>query len=132
MAIHGSNSYEFSFEQGSHQDAGFAEGLQIGGKAGEDEGHRLGQVQGSKVGSEVGFYKGFASAWHNILLKDSSEKHRKKLKVLSQLLGLIDGFPLQEPQDPSLQEKMEAMRAKYKQVSSLLGVVPEKSQELCF
>jgi hypothetical protein len=74
------------------------------------------------------------------------------LKALNQLLELVGDFPLQDPLDPTLQERIAAIRAKYKQVgcenyvasrimllvrtwfqvSSLLGMAHGKGQELSF
>uniref|UniRef100_A0A3P9AI56 Essential protein Yae1 N-terminal domain-containing protein n=1 Tax=Esox lucius TaxID=8010 RepID=A0A3P9AI56_ESOLU len=47
---------------------------------------------------------------------------RKRLKALESLLGLIQKFPHKDPQFENLQEDMEKVRAKFRQVCSLLNV----------
>lgn len=41
---------------------------------------------------------------------------RKQLKLLETLTGLIQAFPLEEPQHSNLEENMEQIRGKFRQV----------------
>ncbi|XP_071382347.1 protein LTO1 homolog isoform X2 [Centroberyx affinis] len=49
-------------------------------------------------------------------------KSRKRVKALEALLALIQKSPLENPQSPKLQEDIEKLRAKFRQVCSLLNV----------
>ncbi|XP_069034038.1 protein LTO1 homolog isoform X2 [Embiotoca jacksoni] len=47
---------------------------------------------------------------------------RKRVKALESLLVLIHNVPLEDPQSATLQENMERLRAKFRQVCSMLSV----------
>ena len=40
-------------------------------------------------------------------------------KAIRSLLTMIDDFPLSDPHDPSIEERMLKIRAKFKQVSTM-------------
>uniref|UniRef100_A0A673FSH3 Oral cancer-overexpressed protein 1-like n=1 Tax=Sinocyclocheilus rhinocerous TaxID=307959 RepID=A0A673FSH3_9TELE len=51
--------------------------------------------------------------------------HRKRLKAMESLIGLIQNFPYEDPQYEKLQEDMERACAKFRQVCSLLNLATE-------
>ncbi|NWR04263.1 ORAV1 protein, partial [Paradoxornis webbianus] len=101
---------------------GFQEGLAEGGHAGLAEGRRHGALRGARLGSEMGCYLGFALTWHSLLQKCTDEKSRKKIKALDSLIGMIQKFPYEDPTYDKLQEDLEKIRGKFKQVCSMLNV----------
>uniref|UniRef100_A0A672LWD9 Uncharacterized protein n=1 Tax=Sinocyclocheilus grahami TaxID=75366 RepID=A0A672LWD9_SINGR len=50
---------------------------------------------------------------------------RKRLKAMESLIGLIQNFPYEDPKYEKLQENMERLRAKFRQVCSLLNVATD-------
>ncbi|XP_038662002.1 protein LTO1 homolog, partial [Scyliorhinus canicula] len=104
---------------------GYQEGFTEGGHLGETEGRRYGLANGAKIGSEVSFYKGFAFTWKCLLQKNQdAQKSSKRLKALNTLLEMVQRFPYEDPTYDKLQEDLEKMRAKFKQICSLLNVQP--------
>ncbi|KAK7107107.1 hypothetical protein V1264_015082 [Littorina saxatilis] len=103
------------------QDEGFLEGQADGRRKGLQEGFHLGCQKGCEIGTEIGFYLGFSQTIKLNLL-DSSKNKDRVLKAVNNLNELIGSFPLTEAQHPSLQEQIQAVRAKFKQVTSLLGI----------
>ncbi|XP_078580303.1 protein LTO1 homolog [Branchiostoma floridae x Branchiostoma japonicum] len=106
------------------QNQGYQEGFELGKKAGIEEGRVMGISQGRSVGSEIGFYHGFACSWKVILESDSS-KGPRALKAVDALLELIWRIPIRNNEYPTLTEDMDRIRAKFRQVCSLLGVSPD-------
>ncbi|XP_048401546.1 protein LTO1 homolog [Stegostoma tigrinum] len=115
---------------------GYQEGFTEGSHLGETEGRRYGSANGAKIGSEVSFYKGFAYTWKCLLQNNQDVKSSKRLKVLNSLLEMVQQFPYEDPTYDKLQEDLEKMRAKFKQICSLLNVQPVfqnvKSAEMSF
>eukprot|EP00118_Oscarella_pearsei_P002740 m.11435 g.11435 ORF g.11435 m.11435 type:complete len:132 (+) comp23317_c0_seq1:16-411(+) len=101
---------------------GYDEGYDSGRQQGLEEGRRIGAEKGRILALEVGFYSGFAGAW---LESDGKKSHAEK--ALKQLKKLTDDFPLDNPRHPDIIEKLDRIRAKFKQVTSLLGVSTEYS-----
>ncbi|NXW79810.1 ORAV1 protein, partial [Hirundo rustica] len=101
---------------------GFQEGLAEGSHAGMAEGRRYGALQGARVGSEIGCYLGFALTWHCLLQKCTDEKTSKKRRALDSLIGMIQKFPYGDPTYEKLQEDLEKIRGKFKQVCSMLNI----------
>ncbi|XP_065837878.1 protein LTO1 homolog, partial [Oscarella lobularis] len=110
----------FLAENRAH-DRGFEKGYNDGKRRGLEEGRQIGTEKGRELGLELGFYAGFAEEW----LKTSSEARSKAEKALKKLRELVDDFPLDDPQNPNLIENLQRVRAKFKQVTSLLGVAIE-------
>ncbi|XP_028812504.1 protein LTO1 homolog [Denticeps clupeoides] len=100
---------------------GYREGFEEGTRRGMIEGHNHGMIHGAKLSSEVSFYYGFAMTWKYLLQKNTHGKARKRLKAVEVLGDLIQKFP-HEPQHENLQEDVERIRAKFRQVCSLLNV----------
>uniref|UniRef100_A0A8C1P8Q7 Interleukin-6 n=1 Tax=Cyprinus carpio TaxID=7962 RepID=A0A8C1P8Q7_CYPCA len=79
----------------------------------------------SRLMHTVSFYYGFAQAFKYLLQNSSDIKARKRLKAIESLIGLIQNFPYEDPQYEKLQEDMERVRAKFRQVCSLLNVATD-------
>ncbi|KAG5270725.1 hypothetical protein AALO_G00195840 [Alosa alosa] len=105
-----------------HHIQGYHEGFDEGKQQGWHEGQNHGRIHGAKLSAEVSFYSGFAVTWKYLLQNDMNSKARKQLKLLEMLTGLIQTFPLEDPQHKNLQENMEQIRAKFRQVCSLLHI----------
>ncbi|XP_061176500.1 protein LTO1 homolog [Saccostrea echinata] len=106
-------------EERFHQE-GYSAGLSVGRERGCQEGCKLGWEKGAAIGSEIGFYSGFSG----ILLekfKDDDKKQRV-CKVLQGVIKLIEELPLFDPTNEELFDKLEKIRAKIKQVNSLLPI----------
>ncbi|XP_063145667.1 protein LTO1 homolog [Candoia aspera] len=101
---------------------GYREGYAEGIHAGVMEGRQYGVQQGASIGSEVGSYLGFAVMWQQLLWKTSDEKYSKKIKVLELLIEMIQNFPLDDPVYGKLQDDLEKIRGRFKQVCSLLHI----------
>ncbi|XP_025945112.1 oral cancer-overexpressed protein 1 isoform X2 [Apteryx rowi] len=97
---------------------GYQEGYAEGSHIGVVEGRRYGSLHGAKIGSEVGCYLGFALTWQCLLHKCTDEKNSKKTKVLDSLIGMIRKFPYEDPTYDKLQEDLEKIRGKFKQLFS--------------
>ncbi|XP_039217385.1 protein LTO1 homolog isoform X3 [Crotalus tigris] len=102
---------ETRFHGEGYQD-GYAEGVH----AGVVEGRQHGIQQGASIGSEIGSYLGFALTWQQLLQKTSAEKCSKKIKVLELLIEMIQNFPLEDPAYDKLQDDLEKIRGRFKQV----------------
>lgn len=105
-----------------HHVQGYQEGFEEGKRQGWYEGQNHGRIHGAKLSAEVSFYHGFATTWKNLLQQDTQSKTRKQLKLLETLTGLIQTFPLEDPQHRNLEENMEQIRAKFRQVCSVLHI----------
>uniref|UniRef100_A0A3B5R5M9 LTO1 maturation factor of ABCE1 n=1 Tax=Xiphophorus maculatus TaxID=8083 RepID=A0A3B5R5M9_XIPMA len=101
---------------------GYQEGFQRGTQRGLHNGWRHGASHGAKLSSEISFYYGFAISWKCLLERQSDDRSRKRLKALEALLNLTQKFPLDDPQSVKLQEDTEKLRAKFRQVCSMLNV----------
>ncbi|MED6248915.1 hypothetical protein ATANTOWER_006938 [Ataeniobius toweri] len=101
---------------------GYQEGFRKGTHRGLQIGRRNGASQGAKLSSEISFYYGFAITWKCLLECNADNKSRKRLRALEALLNLIQKSPLDDPLSMTLQEDTEKLRAKFRQVCSMLGV----------
>ncbi|XP_060924203.1 protein LTO1 homolog [Limanda limanda] len=101
---------------------GYKEGFERGKCRGLQEGHRHGASHGAKLSTEISFYNGFAITWKCLLQNKTDVKSRKRIKTLEAFLGLIQNSPHDDPQSATLQEEMEKLRAKFRQVCSMLNV----------
>ncbi|XP_033474853.1 protein LTO1 homolog [Epinephelus lanceolatus] len=101
---------------------GYQDGFEKGTRRGLQDGRRHGASHGAKLSTEISFYYGFAITWKCLLQHNTDVKSRKRMKALEALLGLIQNSPHDDPQSPKLQESMEKLRAKFRQVCSMLSV----------
>ncbi|KAI7813787.1 protein LTO1 homolog isoform X1 [Triplophysa rosa] len=100
----------------------YQEGFEEGIRQGTIEGKNHGRLHGAKLSAEVSFYYGFAVAWKCLLQNSSDIKARKRLKAVESLVGVIQNYPYEDPQYEKLQDVMATVRAKFRQVCSLLNV----------
>ena len=107
------------FMESRLQQDGYNEGFKTGKMTGYDDGFRLGLENGREIGREIGFYIGFVEMWLSLSQYDQSIKKRTE-KILYQLKDMLNGFPLSSPEDITMQDKLTDIRAKFKQVSSVL------------
>uniref|UniRef100_A0A672UXC8 LTO1 maturation factor of ABCE1 n=2 Tax=Strigops habroptila TaxID=2489341 RepID=A0A672UXC8_STRHB len=103
-------------------DEGYQEGYAEGSHVGVVEGRRYGSLHGAKIGSEIGCYLGFALTWQYLLRKCTDEKNNKKIRALDSLIRMIQKFPYEDPTYDKLQEDLEKIRGKFKQVCSMLNI----------
>ncbi|KAF6721012.1 Oral cancer-overexpressed protein 1 [Oryzias melastigma] len=101
---------------------GYQEGFERGTRRGLQDGRRHGASHGAKLSSEISFYHGFAIAWKCLLQESTDDKSRKRVKALDTLLGLIQNSNLEDPQSVKLQDETEKLRAKFRQVCSMLNI----------
>uniref|UniRef100_UPI0037E98242 protein LTO1 homolog n=1 Tax=Semicossyphus pulcher TaxID=241346 RepID=UPI0037E98242 len=101
---------------------GYREGFERGSCRGLQDGRRHGASHGAKLSTEISFYYGFAITWKCLLQHNTDMKSRKRMKALEALLALIQDCPQDDPQSVSLQEDMEKLRGKFRQVCSMLSV----------
>jgi len=118
-------------EQKLHSD-GYNEGYFNGQLVGELEGFSIGIERGKSFGQEIGFYEGFASTLS--LLFENEPKSKKLLKVLSQMNASIESICCRciDPQDQDLFDDLEKVRAKFKQVSSMVNATPDYGNSVSF
>ncbi|XP_078000430.1 protein LTO1 homolog [Glandiceps talaboti] len=105
-----------------YQEAGFNEGYSDGKLKGLQEGQKLGKQKAQEIASEIGFYQGFITTWRMILQRDESTSNSRKLKVLESVHTLLEQFPLNDVHCKNFFEDLNKIRAKFKQVCSLLNV----------
>ncbi|XP_005996283.1 protein LTO1 homolog isoform X2 [Latimeria chalumnae] len=103
----------------------YQEGFLKGSQVGVTEGKQYGAVHGGRIGSEIACYYGFVFAWKHLIQNNLDTKSSKRLKTLNLLLEMIQNFPYEDPTYAKLQEDMEKIRAKFRQVCSLLNVRPD-------
>ncbi|XP_041645101.1 protein LTO1 homolog [Cheilinus undulatus] len=101
---------------------GYQEGFERGRCRGLQEGRRHGASHGAKLSSEVSFYYGFAITWKCLLQHHTDLKSRKRLKAVEALLDLIQDLSLDDLSSVKLQGDMEKLRAKFRQVCSMLNI----------
>ncbi|XP_029354366.1 protein LTO1 homolog [Echeneis naucrates] len=101
---------------------GYREGFERGTRRGLQDGRRHGASHGAKLGTEISFYYGFAVTWSCLLQNKTDVRSRKRLRALESLLSLTQNSSHDDPQSMKLQEDMETVRAKFRQVCSMLNV----------
>ncbi|XP_030581012.1 protein LTO1 homolog [Archocentrus centrarchus] len=101
---------------------GYQEGFEKGTRRGLQDGRRHGAAHGARLSCEMSFYYGFAVTWKCLLRHSTDAKSRKRVKALETLLGLIQSSPIDDPQSEKLQDDMDKLRAKFRQVCSMLSV----------
>lgn len=104
------------------RDEGYREGFEKGSRRGLQDGRRHGACHGARLSCEMSFYYGFAITWKCVLQNSIDGKSRKRVKALETLLGMIQSSPLDDPQSQKLQDDMDKLRAKFRQVCSMLSV----------
>ncbi|KAJ8252008.1 hypothetical protein COCON_G00213200 [Conger conger] len=100
----------------------YKEGLAEGTRQGLLEGMSHGRMHGARFSTEMSFYYGFACAWKCLLQNNTDAKSRKRLRTLEALAVHIQAFPHNDPQHATLQQEVEKVRAKFRQVCSMMNV----------
>lgn len=109
----------FSSLYSKYRQIGFAQGYSLGEEAGWREGYVFGVKRGAQIAAEIGFYQGFVHAWIEILEKEDEAKQRK-LVALRTLLEMTRQFPKTNLENQDTTQRLARIRAKFKQVNSLL------------
>ncbi|XP_072016118.1 protein LTO1 homolog [Amphiura filiformis] len=109
------------------QDFGFKKGFILGERSGFEQGRQTGHIKGREVGAEIGFYSGFATMWKSLLEKQQDKPRPRVKKALELLNVMIQEFPLDSPSHEGFWEDLKKIRAKFKQVASLLNVTIDAS-----
>lgn len=91
----------------------------MGEEAGWRDGYVFGVKRGAQIAAEIGFYQGFVHAWIEILEKEDEAKQRK-LIALRTLLEMTRQFPKTNLENQDTSQRLARIRAKFKQVNSLL------------
>lgn len=115
----------FLAEDRLHQD-GYNEGFKIGTNIGLSHGREAGRQKASQIGWEIGFYRGCVKAWMTVIkTEEDIEGRDRKLKALAGLTLLVDGFDIDDISKDDYWDKVTKIRAKFKQVASLLKISTE-------
>ncbi|XP_070760779.1 protein LTO1 homolog [Enoplosus armatus] len=101
---------------------GYRDGFERGTRRGLQDGRRHGASHGAKLSTEISFYYGFSVTWKCLLQHNTDVKSRKRVKALEAVLHIIQQSPHDDPQSAELQKDMEKLRAKFRQVCSMLSV----------
>ncbi|KAM9860683.1 protein LTO1 homolog isoform 2-T3 [Aulostomus maculatus] len=101
---------------------GYREGFERGTRRGLQTGRKHGATHGAKLSAEISFYYGFAITWKCLLQHNTDAKSRKRMKTLEALLDLTQNPHFDDPRAERLQEEVEKLRAKFRQVCSTLNV----------
>lgn len=101
---------------------GYREGFERGTRRGHQDGRRHGASHGARLSSEISFCYGFAITWKCLLQNNADVKSRKRLKAIQSLLVLIQNLRQDNPHSEKLHEDMEKVRAKFRQVCSMLSI----------
>ncbi|XP_015927903.1 protein LTO1 homolog [Parasteatoda tepidariorum] len=120
---------DITLAENRYQKIGFTRGFSLGEETGYKEGYALGLQRGAQIASEIGFYKGFAIAWMIVLEGEETAKLRK-INALKSLQEMTENFPHTNIQDDESVNKLIKIRAKFKQVISLLNVETEYVTEM--
>ncbi|CAN7994155.1 unnamed protein product, partial [Ixodes pacificus] len=106
----------------SNSEEGPAPGDQsLGEEVGWRDGYQLGLQRGAQIATELGFYQGFVHAWITVLEREEIAKQRKMV-ALKALLEMTKNFPKVNIADDDMFEKLHKIRAKFKQVVSILNI----------
>ncbi|XP_067674451.1 protein LTO1 homolog [Haliotis asinina] len=100
---------------------GFTEGRAEGERRGLVDGLSLGFEKGAAIGSEVGFYRGYVETLQVLSMREGEAKPRIQ-KSLQALAAMLSRFPVADVMNQTLFDDLEKIRAKFKQVTSLLGI----------
>ncbi|PIK34759.1 putative oral cancer-overexpressed protein 1-like [Apostichopus japonicus] len=108
------------------QQDGYDEGYEVGRKAGLVQGQEAGRQKANQIGGEIGFYNGCVHVWIAVIQKEEVlDGKERKLKALQGLKALLDGFQVHDISREDYWDNVTKIRAKFKQVSSLLKIPTE-------
>ncbi|CAN7995421.1 unnamed protein product [Ixodes hexagonus] len=110
-----------------YRQMGFTRGFSLGEEVGWRDGYQLGLQRGAQIATELGFYQGFVHAWITVLEREEIAKQRKMV-ALKALLEMTKNFPKVNIADDDMFEKLHKIRAKFKQVVSILNIGTQDSE----
>ncbi|KAK8781155.1 hypothetical protein V5799_017517 [Amblyomma americanum] len=110
-----------------YRQMGFTRGFSLGEEVGWRDGYQLGLQRGAQIATELGFYQGFVHAWITVLEREEIAKQRKMV-ALKALLEMTKNFPQVNIADEDMFEKLHKIRAKFKQVVSILNINTQESE----
>eukprot|EP00698_Gefionella_okellyi_P026063 TRINITY_DN9820_c0_g1_i1.p1 TRINITY_DN9820_c0_g1~~TRINITY_DN9820_c0_g1_i1.p1 ORF type:complete len:135 (-),score=33.65 TRINITY_DN9820_c0_g1_i1:373-777(-) len=120
-------------------DEGFTAGLDAGAQLGLEEGSALGFSKGWDIGSEIGYFTGCARLWKALLIQSPQRLLAPQTipsrfeKQLSKFQEQLQSLPsMDNPQNEQLFEMLAELRAKHKQLCSLIKMPTNKPNELSF
>lgn len=104
---------------------GVSRGIAAGEVDGWRDGYTTGLRQGAQLSSEMGYYEGFTRTWIIILEQTPTgdTATTRKVTALKTLLEMCNAFPSETKhikEDDDVKQKIIRIRAKYRQVRSLL------------
>eukprot|EP00002_Diphylleia_rotans_P034804 TRINITY_DN7508_c0_g1_i2.p1 TRINITY_DN7508_c0_g1~~TRINITY_DN7508_c0_g1_i2.p1 ORF type:complete len:147 (+),score=36.03 TRINITY_DN7508_c0_g1_i2:43-483(+) len=109
--------------EGSFLREGSDEGIRDGKKSGLSSGYRIGLVKGREVGWEIGCYVGLCRVIEKQCQESPDHPLSRKLeKHLQKFDDLVKRFPFDDPTRENLFTVLEQIRAKAKQICSLIGI----------
>jgi len=127
-----------SFAENTFSEAAFSEGHSQGLISGRQEGLLLGLDKGAEIGRELGFYQGFAEGWLHLLktsggVRSAAVISDKTVAQLQKLADSVSQFPSYNNRDTDVSNRLGLVRARFKQVCSLLKVKSElKEKSICW
>lgn len=101
---------------------GYNEGYNDGIAIGKEEGRQVGLKHGFEVGEEIGFYRGCVDIWESAIGVEPEAFSARVQKDVKKMGKLLQGYPLMDPEDESLQEIMSALRLRFRVITTNLGV----------
>ncbi|KAJ4980377.1 hypothetical protein NE237_031214 [Protea cynaroides] len=114
----------------THLDEGYKDGFHEGLVLGQQEGRDVGLKVGFEVGEEIGFYRGCVDVWNSAIRADPSCLTPHVQKNVKQMEELIKVYPILDPENESVQDVMNSLRAKFKAVSASLASSSSSSMKL--
>uniref|UniRef100_A0A061RQR4 Essential protein Yae1 N-terminal domain-containing protein n=1 Tax=Tetraselmis sp. GSL018 TaxID=582737 RepID=A0A061RQR4_9CHLO len=89
--------------------------------AGFSEGRRIGSTKGFQIGNEIGYVTGCCKLWRQQAEKQPDLVPDRARRAVNKLLSQLLDFPLGDPEDEALQDKLNDVRGKFKAVLAMLG-----------
>ncbi|XP_043698452.1 protein LTO1 homolog [Telopea speciosissima] len=114
----------------THVKEGYKDGFHDGLVLGQQEGREVGLKVGFEVGEEIGFYCGCVDVWNSAIQAKSSCFTPHVQKNVKQMEELIKRYPILDPENESVQDIMDSLRAKFKAVSASLSISSSSSMKL--
>ncbi|XP_078437463.1 uncharacterized protein LOC144708047 [Wolffia australiana] len=104
------------------KEEGFRQGFEDGLMAGREDAEILGSRHGFAAGEELGFYSGCVEVWKAAMALDPGLFTARSQRSFSKIAEMVHEYPLMEVEDESAQEKMEAIRLKFRAAAAGIGV----------
>ncbi|KAL5730072.1 hypothetical protein ACHQM5_002944 [Ranunculus cassubicifolius] len=108
--------------ESTHFQDGYNEGYTDGLISGKAESKEVGLKHGFQIGEELGFYRGCVDVWNSAIEIDPNCFSIRVQKSIKQMDELIEKYPVDDPENESVQEIMDALRLKFRAVSATLNL----------